>query len=82
MSNDIIVLVFCELTPFVRTILQGEENKGVELTGGCGNVGGPADEGREVNSQQLKVEGKRRISAEGTENAEGAERRGGRERGN
>src|SRR5258708_19375743 len=31
-SNDIIVLVFCDLTPFVRKILQSEENKGVELT--------------------------------------------------
>src|SRR5260370_19882552 len=33
MSTDIIVLVFYESTPFVRKILQGEENKGVELTG-------------------------------------------------
>jgi hypothetical protein len=30
---------------FVRKILQGEENKGVELTGGGGNVGEPGDEG-------------------------------------
>jgi hypothetical protein len=32
LSNTIIVLVFSELTSFVRKILQGEENKGVELT--------------------------------------------------
>jgi hypothetical protein len=41
--------------------LQAEENKGVEFTGGCGNVGGAAEKGREVNSRQLKVERKRRI---------------------
>jgi hypothetical protein len=31
LSNTIIVLVFGELTSFVRKILQREENKGVEL---------------------------------------------------
>ena len=31
-SNTIIVLVFSEMTSFVRMILQREENKGVELT--------------------------------------------------
>jgi hypothetical protein len=30
------VLVFRGLTSFVRKILQGEENKGVEFTGGGG----------------------------------------------
>ena len=34
MSNTIIVLVFNEWESFVRKILQREENKGVELTGG------------------------------------------------
>jgi dihydrofolate reductase len=79
LSNDIIVLVFYELTPFVRTILQGEENKGVELTGGCRNAGGPGNGGGEVNSRQLK--GKEGINAESTENAESAERRWGWARG-
>jgi len=32
LSNYITVLVFSELTSFVRMILQREENKGVELT--------------------------------------------------
>jgi hypothetical protein len=38
MSNDIIVLVFRELASFVRKILQREENKGVEFTGGGGKT--------------------------------------------
>jgi hypothetical protein len=33
LSNTFIVLVFSELTSFVRKILQREENKGVEFTG-------------------------------------------------
>ena len=37
LSNTIIVLIFSELSSFVRKILQREENKGVELTGGGGN---------------------------------------------
>jgi len=61
LSNYCIVLVFGELASFVRKILQAEENKGVEFTGGCGNVGGAAEKGREVNSRQLKAERKRRI---------------------
>ena len=32
LSNIIIVLVFNEMTSFVRMILQAEENKGVDLT--------------------------------------------------
>jgi len=32
LSNIIIVLVFSEMTSFVRMVLQREENKGVELT--------------------------------------------------
>jgi hypothetical protein len=82
LSNDIIVLVFNGLVSFVRKILQDEENKGVELTGGCGNVGGPGDGGGKVNSRQLK--GKEGFNAPtgsgqapGTENTEGAERRWG-----
>src|SRR5260370_25302482 len=57
-----------QIAIFVRKILQGEENKGVELTGGqrkCWRAGGRR---REVNSRQsrqgrdlrLKVEGKSR----------------------
>jgi hypothetical protein len=34
LANTFIVLVFSELPSFVRKILQREENKGVELTGG------------------------------------------------
>jgi hypothetical protein len=55
MSTDIMVLVFSELNCFVRTILQAEENKGVEFTGGCGNLGGTADQGGGVDSRQLKL---------------------------
>jgi len=36
-SNTIIVLVSSELACFVRTILQREENKGVEHTGAGAN---------------------------------------------
>jgi len=36
-SNTIVVLVFKGLTSFVRKILQGEENKGVELAVCHGN---------------------------------------------
>jgi hypothetical protein len=43
-SNVNIVLVFSELSCVVRKILKEEENKGVEPTGGCGNVGEPRDE--------------------------------------
>jgi hypothetical protein len=34
LSSTVIVLVFSGLTSFVRKILQREENKGVEFTGG------------------------------------------------
>jgi hypothetical protein len=53
-STNIMVLVFSELNCFVRKILQGEENKGVEITG----EGNPAVRAGEVNSRQFKVESK------------------------
>jgi hypothetical protein len=34
--------------------LQGEENKGVELTGGSGNVGEPGDEGERMLRKDLE----------------------------
>jgi len=37
-----------QIAIFVRKILQGEENKGVELTGSCGGVGEPGDEGERL----------------------------------
>ncbi len=52
----IIVLVFSELTSFVRKISQAEENKGVEL---AGDGSDPTERPHgEVNSRQLKVESK------------------------
>jgi hypothetical protein len=59
------VLVFSESASFVRKILQREENKGVEFTGGGAEETRrqkleSRDEEKEVNSRQLKVEGRRR----------------------
>jgi hypothetical protein len=55
-SNDIIVLVFSELTSLVRKILQEEENKGVELTGGCGSGEEPGDgDARQESGRTLEM---------------------------
>jgi len=54
LSNDIIVLVFSELNSLVRKILQEEENKGVELTGGCGNGEEPGMGMRGGNAENLE----------------------------
>src|SRR5712664_2011333 len=76
-----------QIAIFVRKILQGEENKGVELTGGqrkCWRAGGRR---REVNSRQsrqgrdlrFKVEGKSRTFLEAIQffwRARAASRRG------
>jgi len=47
LSNDIVVLAFCELNSLVRSILQEEENKGVEPGSGeelgDGDAGGIAE---------------------------------------
>jgi hypothetical protein len=53
LSNDIIVLVFSELNSLVRKILQEEENKGVEFTGGCGNGDEPGMGIRRRNAEEL-----------------------------
>src|SRR5258708_29140174 len=56
-SNDIIVLVFSELNSLVRKILQEEENKGVELTGGCGNGDEPGMGMRGGKAENLEKRG-------------------------
>jgi hypothetical protein len=57
LSNTIIVLIFGELTSFVRKILQREENKGAELTvyrgNGCGRV---RVRGRERNAERNRMQ--------------------------
>jgi hypothetical protein len=58
-SNDIIVLVFSELNSLVRKILQEEENKGVELTGGCGNGDEPRMGMRGGKAENLEKSGRR-----------------------
>src|SRR5712664_4685185 len=68
-----------QIAIFVRKILQGEENKGVELTGGSGNVGEPGDEGGRLTVDKLKVEGKSRTFLEAIQffwRARAASRRG------
>jgi hypothetical protein len=45
------VLVFSELNCFVRTILQAEENKGVEFTGAAEIL-----EGRRIREEGLTVD--------------------------
>src|SRR5216683_3497093 len=61
-NSIIIVLVFRELTSFVRKILQREENKGVELTGAVQTVcGGRLRSGKMFNEGHRfgRMEGRR-----------------------
>src|SRR5260370_31980731 len=55
LSNTIMVLVFSQLPSFVRKILQGEENKGVEFTVHRGNGL------REGSSESKKKKKKRQL---------------------
>jgi len=71
-----------ELTGERRKKTRKQKLESRKEEGGGGNVGGSAEEGREVHCRQLKLERKKDLTQRALRTQRAPERRGGRERGN